>query len=145
MKKIQNNKIYWITGQSGSGKTKLAYALQKEIGGIILDGDEMRESISLDAGFSKEDRESHNLRVSRLALVLARQSIVIVSVIAPFESTRIKINKIIEPVWIYVSRDIPKDPNKPYEIPKDPHITVYSDLEEIDEKIKKIVNYIKSS
>ena len=52
-------KIFWFTGQSGSGKTTLAYAWNKEFDAIVLDGDEMRESISLEEGFSKEDRRKN--------------------------------------------------------------------------------------
>ncbi len=80
----------WLTGQSGAGKSTLANLLKEKLNAVVLDGHEMRESISLGAGFTKEDREAHNLRVARLALVLAKQSPVIVSVIAPFEETRKK-------------------------------------------------------
>jgi len=135
--------VYWITGQSGAGKTTLASALQAEIGGIVLDGNKMRESISLDLGFSKKDRETHNLRVARLASVLSRQSSVIVSVIAPFESTRKKIDKLINPLWIYVARHLPEDSKKPYEIPDKPHIVVNSDTQTTSEQVKMVTNYIK--
>lgn len=75
--------IVWLTGQSESGKTTLAGAIKTLFGeAVILDGDEMRESISAE-GFSREDRDAHNLRVARLAQVLSKQSLVIVSVIAP--------------------------------------------------------------
>ena len=66
MKKL-THPIIWITGQSGSGKTTLAIALKKNVGGIILDGDEMRNTISTDLGFNKNDRERHNLRIAKLA------------------------------------------------------------------------------
>jgi len=133
--------IYWITGQSGAGKTTLANALRKEIGGVILDGDEMRESISMGSGFSRKDREDHNLRVARLALVLSRQSPVIISVIAPFEEARKKINKIINPVWIYITRTLPKDSSKPYEIPRNPDISINSDTHSTKEQIDIIRIY----
>jgi adenylylsulfate kinase-like enzyme len=142
MKNIKHN-IYWVTGQSGSGKTTLAYALQKEIGGVILDGDKMRESISLGAGFSKEEREEHNLRVARLALVLSDQLPVIVSVIAPFESTRQIINELIKPIWIYVAHDFTEDLSRPYEVPKNSHIVLNSDNQSVEEEILVIMNYIK--
>lgn len=135
--------IYWITGQSGAGKTTLSYDLQKEIGGVVLDGDEMRKSISQGLGFSKEDREKHNLRVARLALILSRQSPVIVSVIAPFESTRKKVDNLIKPIWIYIARNLSKDPNKPYEIPTKPHIIVNSNTQTIEEQAKIVINYIE--
>lgn len=142
--KMQKHPIYWITGQSGAGKTTLAYVLQKKIGGVVLDGDEMRASISLGAGFSKEDREEHNLRVARLADVLSRQTIVIVSVIAPFESTREKITQLINPVWIYVAKNLPEHPDRPYEIPRNSHITLDSDVLDADEKAEKVLEYLKT-
>src|SRR3989344_5519168 len=134
--------IIWLTGQSGSGKTTLALALKEKIGGIILDGDEMRESISLGAGFSKADRESHNLRVARLAQVLAKRDLVIVSVIAPFESTRLKISQIAKPIWVYVKRNLVLDKKKPYEEIINPQITVDSDKQTVKEQLKDVVNYL---
>ncbi len=120
------HKIIWLTGQSGAGKSTLAAALKERLpGAVVLDGDEMRESISLGAGFSREDREAHNLRVARLALVLAKQSPVIVSVIAPFEATRRKVDALIKPLWVYVERKgQKKHASYPYQIPKAPHAKV---------------------
>lgn len=117
--------IVWLTGQSGAGKSTLANELKGMLNAVVLDGDEMRESISLGAGFSKEDREAHNIRVARLALVLAKQSPVVVSVIAPFESTRQKIDALIKPVWVYVKRAKQKRGARyPYEVPAKPHAVV---------------------
>lgn len=144
-KTLKRYPIYWITGQSGAGKTTLAYALQKEIGGVVLDGDEMRKSISLGLGFSKKDREENNLRIARLALILSRQSPVIISVIAPFKSTRRKIDKLIKPIWIYLHRTLPQDPNKPYEPPTNPHISLNSDTQTVKEQVTIILDYIKKN
>lgn len=111
--------IVWLTGNSGAGKTTLAKMFMHE-GWIMLDGDEMRDSISLGAGFSKADREEHNLRVARLAKVLDGQKHnIIVSVIAPFRSTRKKIGEIIpECKWIYIKRLQPIRKDRPYQPPK---------------------------
>src|SRR5207237_222522 len=92
--------IIWLTGQSGSGKTTLAVAIKSLVGDVlILDGDDMRESISRE-GFSREDRHTHNVRVARLAHVLSKQSPVVVAVIAPFAETRREIDRIIAPRWV---------------------------------------------
>lgn len=106
--------IIWLCGQSGAGKTTLAKALAPLLGAVILDGDEMRGSISLGSSFDREGREEHNLRVARLAVVLAKQQPVIVAVIAPFEATRKKIADIAAPIWVHVDGG-----SYPFEPPQD--------------------------
>jgi len=135
-------RVVWFTGNTGVGKTALAYLLKEQLNGIVLDGDEMRQSISLGAGFSKKDREEHNLRVARLAKILHQQKHnVIVSVIAPFKSTRAKIDKICNPYWIYVeSQEKRKD--RPYEIPDKPDLTIKPTKESLLESIEKIVKEV---
>ena len=135
--------IVWLTGQSGAGKSTLARLLAKKLKAVVLDGDEMRESVSKGAGFSKKDREAHNLRVARLALVLARQSPVVVSVIAPFESTRKKIDALIKPTWVYVKRDLPVRGTHPYEPPRTPHVLVDSDLQTPKDGMSQILRYLQ--
>ena len=137
------HQIIWLTGQSGAGKTTLAKALQKELGGIILDGDEMRESVSLGAGFSPKDREEHNLRVSRLAKVLSKQTTVIVAVIAPFEKTRLEIDKQISPVWVYIKRPFRKSRDKPYEPPKQPELIVQPNKQSVKEQVKLVQKLLR--
>lgn len=132
-------RVVWFTGNMGSGKTSLAYLLKERLNGIVLDGDEMRASISLGAGFSRGQREEHNLRVARLASVLHSQGHnVIVSVIAPFRETRKKIDEICDPYWIYIKGGaIGLD--KPYEPPLKPEITIDPSVESLLESIDKVV------
>jgi adenylylsulfate kinase-like enzyme len=120
--------IIWLTGQSGSGKTTLADAIRSLFGNaVILDGDDMRESISAE-GFSREDRNAHNLRVARLAQVLSKQSLVIVSVIAPFAQTRNQIDKLISPLWVLCLRHEQKEGSAfPYDLPKTSEVHVLAD------------------
>ena len=120
--------IVWLTGQSGSGKTTLANAIKESLGNVvILDGNEMRESISAE-GFSDEDRHAHNLRVARLAQVLSKQSPVIVSVIAPFAHTRAEIDRLISPIWVLCSRREQKQGREfPYELPNPDQVSVVAE------------------
>jgi adenylylsulfate kinase-like enzyme len=131
------NKIFWLTGNSGAGKTSLAKGLQQRINNskdllikaISLDGDELRASISTEEGFSREDRRRHNLRVARLAKLLAEQDfLVIVSVIAPFESLRQEISEICKPIWIYVKKDNLNSTERPYEEPQTPDLIIDNNL-----------------
>ena len=81
--------ILWITGRRGAGKTTLAKELQGKLGSILLDGDEMRESISKDLGFEMKDRIENNLRIARLAKVLHEQGHdVVVATICPTQDLR---------------------------------------------------------
>jgi adenylylsulfate kinase-like enzyme len=140
------NKIIWLTGNTGAGKTTLANALKEKLYNyVVLDGDEMRDSISLGAGFSKEAREEHNLRVARLAKVLQQQGHnVIVSVIAPFQSTRNKISDIIDCDWVYVKGGKVGE-QYPYEAPSSETITVDGSLKTmtIEEEMKAVVEGLR--
>jgi len=143
-KKYVDFPIIWLTGQSGSGKSTLARALEREIKGVLLDGDEMRQSISLNAGFSQEDREEHNLRVARLAAILSRKRPVVVSVIAPFVKTRSEIDNLISPVWVYLKRKFPKDENRPYEPPKNADLVIDIDKRKTSQNIEILLSFIKN-
>lgn len=137
--------ILWLTGNSGSGKTTLGKLLVRRFDAILLDGDTMRSTISLDAGFNKEDREEHNLRVARLAQELDRQGKnVIVTVIAPFESTRIKIDKMITPIWVHLYKpSLPDILNKPYEEPNNSIASINTDEMTILESYNYIVEILQ--
>lgn len=137
--------IIWLTGKSGSGKTTIAKGFIKRFDHppILLDGDEMRQTISLGAGFSKEEREAHNLRVARLAALLSNYGHkVLVSVIAPFPDARDKVQKLCAPIWVYVERpSLIDDPNRPYEAPKAyAHKINTDDLNERD-SVKSLVDF----
>lgn len=142
--KIRNSqkRIIWLTGNVGSGKTSLAYLLKERLNAIVLDGDELRASISTDLGFSKRDRDAHNMRVARLAKILNDQNLnIVVSVIAPFRSTRQKITKMIDPYWIYIKGG-KRGKNMPYEIPKKPHLTINPSKEALLGSLEKIVKEV---
>lgn len=120
-------RVIWLTGNSGAGKTTTAQALRKRYPYIIiLDGDEMRETISKDEGFSPEDRLKHNLRVARLAQLLSSQGhTVVVSVIAPFNGLREQVSAICDPLWVYIKRDNLDTPERPYEPMNRPDMIIH--------------------
>ena len=67
----------WFTGLPSSGKSTLARMVQKgldEIGldVMVLDGDEMRQRLSKDLKFSKEDREENVRRIAFVAKLLTK-------------------------------------------------------------------------
>lgn len=145
--KLRNSKkgIIWLTGNVGAGKTSIAYLLKERLNAVVLDGDELRVSISKDLGFSKEDRDEHNMRVARLAQILHNQGFnVVVSVIAPFQSTRDKITELIDPFWIYIKGGEVGE-NMPYEVPLNPNLVINPSEESLLASLDKIVKKIGES
>lgn len=133
--------VLWLTGNTGAGKSTLAEGLERYINEelddsepvarrlIVLDGDDMRATISVGATLSAEDRRNHNLRVARLAAHLRdRGFLVLVAVIAPFESVREEAGEVCDPVWIYVKRSGLDAADRPYEEPIDADFTIDHDL-----------------
>lgn len=145
--------IIWLTGNSGAGKTTLAFGAQKYFNRekqspycgrvIVLDGDEMRASISTEESLIPEDRRRHNLRVARLAKVLQAQDfLVIVAVIAPFQSVRDEIDAICSPVWVYVQRSGLSSHDRPYEPPAHPACVIDNDVLTRDQAIASFVRFV---
>ncbi len=87
-------RLIWLTGPSGAGKSTIAKALRGRIADSgrrveILDGDEIREVISPELGFSKEDRNIQIDRIGYIASLLTRNGVdVIVSAISPYRQSR---------------------------------------------------------
>lgn len=84
----------WLTGLSGAGKSTLARAVVQRLDRVgvdteVLDGDQLRVSLSADLGFSAADRDTHVRRVGFLAEMLCRHGVlVLVPVIAPYLDSR---------------------------------------------------------
>jgi bifunctional enzyme CysN/CysC len=91
---LQAVKCIWFTGLSGAGKSTLAILLAKRLKAygkptFILDGDEVRKSISCDLGFSDADRVENIRRVVIAARMMADAGvIVLVSLISPYRRER---------------------------------------------------------
>jgi len=137
--RLQKYAVIWLTGQSGAGKTALAEAL--EIPAIRLDGDEMRDSISTDLGFSLRDRIVQNIRVACLAAKLSKQAPVIVSVIAPTGDIRAAVDFYCEPIWVYVKRTLAQREEHIYEEPRG-YFTVDHDTFSVDESSILLKRYL---
>lgn len=137
-------RVIWLTGNSGAGKTTLADELCRRMRAIKLDGNEMRDSISVGAGFSEEERLNHNLRVARLARELCKQTDVIVSVIAPTPKCRRGIETVIKPIWVYVKRTLPEREGYFYTPPENPDIVVDHDALSIEQSAEFVMRKLAS-
>ena len=90
----QKGVMLWFTGLSGSGKSTVAIALERELQkrGLlcrILDGDNIRTGINANLGFSADDRRDNIRRVAEVAkLFVATGIITIAAFVSPTEDLR---------------------------------------------------------
>ncbi len=84
----------WFTGLSGSGKTTIAIALEKELykKGLltqVLDGDNVRTGINNNLGFSESDRAENIRRIAEVTKLFVNTGIItICCFVSPTEEIR---------------------------------------------------------
>jgi bifunctional enzyme CysN/CysC len=84
----------WFTGLSGSGKSTVAFEVERQLldagrGVYVLDGDNLRQGLNGDLGFSAADRDENVRRVSEVARLFADAGVVsLVPLISPYRSGR---------------------------------------------------------
>jgi adenylylsulfate kinase len=90
----QKGVMLWFTGLSGSGKSTVAIALERELQkrGLlcrILDGDNIRTGINANLGFSTDDRRENIRRVAEVAKLFVDTGIItIAAFVSPTEDLR---------------------------------------------------------
>lgn len=168
----QKGVTVWFTGMSGAGKTALAIPLEAELRkrGLKverLDGDIVRQSLTRDLGFSKEDRDKNIERVTFVAKLLTRNGVaVLCSFISPYRAVRAQVKEEVGnfvEVYCYASletlieRDVKGLYKKalageienftgvsdPYEAPENPDVLIDSGAETIEESLGKIVRKLE--
>lgn len=86
--------VLWLTGLSASGKSTIAYALDRRFidSGVIsyvLDGDNIRSGLNADLGFSPGDRKENLRRVSEISKLFIDAGVVVIAAfISPLQSDR---------------------------------------------------------
>lgn len=111
----QRGLMVWFTGLSGSGKSTIAIALERELQkrGLlcrILDGDNIRSGINNNLGFSPEDRVENIRRIAEVGKLFVDTGIItIAAFISPNNELREMASRIIgkdDFVEVYVSTPI---------------------------------------
>lgn len=77
----QHGLMLWFTGLSGSGKSTIAIALERELQAHdllcrILDGDNIRSGINNNLGFSEEDRVENIRRIAEVGKLFVDTGII---------------------------------------------------------------------
>ncbi|HUX76496.1 MAG TPA: adenylyl-sulfate kinase [Anaerolineae bacterium] len=162
----------WFTGLSGSGKTTIAKLVAQQLRdrGLKverLDGDIVRQSLTRDLGFSKEDRDKNIERVTFVAKLLTRNGVaVLCSFISPYRERRAKsrreIGEFVEvfvecPVEVCAQRDVKgmyakafageianfTGVSDPYEEPEEPEVVCHTAQKTPEESAANIVAYLE--
>ena len=164
----------WFTGLSGAGKSTIGQRVAAEVRdrGLrveVLDGDEVRQTLSAGLGFSREDRDINIRRIGFVAELLTRNGVVaITAAISPYKETRAEVRQRIGRfVEVYVScsidvlseRDVKGLYKKalageiahftgvsdPYEAPDAPDVMVDSGTQTVDESVAAVLAAIEAS
>jgi adenylyl-sulfate kinase len=167
----------WFTGLSGSGKTAIARPLAdalRDLGLRVerLDGDIVRQSLTSDLGFTKEDRDENIKRVTFVAKLLTRNGVaVICSFISPYRERRGRTRREIEqggafietyvecPLEVCAKRDVKglyeqafagkidnfTGVSDPYEPPDNPEIVCHTANETIEESVARVLGYLEEN
>jgi bifunctional enzyme CysN/CysC len=86
--------VVWFTGLPGAGKSTIASRVMLElqrqgVPAYLLDGDEVRQSLSCDLGFGDEDRTENVRRVAHVARMMVEAGLVVlVALVSPFAKDR---------------------------------------------------------
>ena len=106
--------VVWFTGLPASGKSTVALHVAellraRRLPVEILDGTEVRQSLSRGLGFTPEDREEHVRRIGYVAKLLARNGVVaLCASVSPYRATRDEIRaRVVRFVEVFV--DCPVD------------------------------------
>jgi len=168
-------KVIWFTGLSGSGKSTIANALERELHAqgkrtYILDGDNIRQGLNKDLGFTDSDRVENIRRVAEVAkLMMDAGLIVMTAFISPFRAEREMARELIgENHFIEVFVDTPlevceqRDPkglykkarrgqlpnmtgiDSPYEPPASPHCVVSYEGGDLQAAIASLATLLQS-
>ncbi len=110
--KGQTPRAVWFTGLSGAGKSTIANAVERELlahgrHSYLLDGDNIRQGLSRDLGFTDADRVENIRRVGEVTkLMVDAGLIVLAAFVSPFRADRQMVRELFPPgefIEVFVS------------------------------------------
>lgn len=162
----------WFTGLPASGKSTVAREVYQRLvdrgcAAELLDGAEVRESLSRGLGFSRADREENVRRIGYVARLLSRNGVIaICAAVSPYRTSRDEVRRnttnFVEvhvdcPVAVAEERDADgmyaaarrgeieefTGVNAPYESPMNPEVYVDSSKESVDQAAWKVMRTLE--
>ncbi|CAM2189041.1 Adenylyl-sulfate kinase [Burkholderia cepacia] len=139
--------VVWLTGVSGAGKSTLSNLLKEQLDArglrsFLLDGDQLREGLNQDLGFSDADRHENIRRTAEVARLMVNAGlVVIVALISPFQEARARARARFAPgeffeVFVDVELDVAeaRDPKGLYALARQGAIRQFTGIESTYEK-----------
>ena len=167
--------VVWLTGLSGSGKTTLAIELESQLFRkgyqvYVLDGDNLRNGLNANLGFTPEDRTENIRRAGQVAALFADAGfLVITAFISPYQADRDRVRAIAPDGFheVYVKASLEtceeRDPkglyqrarsgeiaeftgiSSPYEAPVGPELTIDTDALTVEEAVASLLEYVEKN
>ena len=164
--------VLWFTGLSGSGKSTVASAVERELHqrGIrtyILDGDNVRTGLNSDLDFSAASREENIRRIAHVSALMKDAGLVVLSAfVSPYQKDRDYVREVAgddfsevfisTPLEVCEQRDVKglyakarageisnfTGISAPFEAPTNPELDVPTHTMSIEEAAMMVVDYI---
>ena len=147
----QRGLMVWFTGLSGSGKSTIAIALERELQkrGLlcrILDGDNIRSGINNNLGFSPEDRVENIRRIAEVGKLFVDTGIItIAAFISPNNELREMASRIIGNLYAKARRGEIKEftgISAPFEAPEHPALSLDTSKLSLEESVNRLLELI---
>ena len=166
--------VLWFTGLSGSGKSTVASAVERElhkqgIKTFILDGDNVRAGLNSDLDFSAASREENIRRIAHVSALMKDAGLVVLSAfVSPYQKDRDFVREcasndfseifISTPLEVCEQRDVKglyakarageisnfTGISAPFEEPTNPELAVPTHKISIEEATAMVVDYINT-
>jgi len=164
--------VLWFTGLSGAGKSTIAMEVERRLfqkGYLVyvLDGDNVRNGLSANLGFSPEDRAENIRRIGEVAALFADSGVIaITAFISPYRADRQRARSAAKSSFheIYVKADVAtcekRDPkglykrarrgeiaeftgiSAPYEEPEAAEFVVDTGELSVEDSVRSVVDYV---
>ena len=165
----------WFTGLSGSGKSTIAIALEevlvaRKVSAYVLDGDNIRQGLNSNVGFSPEDRTENIRRIGEVSKLFNDAGVIVATAfISPYLTDRNQVREILpEGEFIEVLVDCPLEEcekrdvkglykkarageipeftgiSAPYESPENPELVLKTAESTVEQCVEQVLAYLES-
>ena len=170
----QKGAVIWLTGLSASGKSTVAREVElalveNGINSYVLDGDNIRQGLNSNLGFSPDDRKENIRRIGEVAKLFCDANVVtLTAFISPYKADRDLARKLVpagqffeiycgasveecegrDPKGLYKKARAGEIPeftgiSAPYEAPENPELVLHTGKESLEESTKKVLSLLQ--